>query len=212
MQHKLRWWQKSPCHRHWWWFTTCFLARWLLQFVLMETERSTLELHFFSVPYLVLVPNLRWMDESSTRKLFIPSMLNRVRVILNIANFHFDFFIFQEFPLDFPWTLLFSPSSRLFSFPYHPLSLVLELTTQPSPLSLAHGQKPWHCLLHPAGRWSPPSQPSSVIYFHLVQRHPTMSVDPYDIVIVEEKGNICKVAMLISTKPPLIPGINQCCL
>ena len=50
-----------------------------------------------------------------------------------------------------------------------PLSLVLKLETQPSPLSLAHGQKSWHCLLRPAGKWSPPSQSSSMVYFHFVQ-------------------------------------------
>ena len=45
-------------------------------------------------------------------------------------------------------------------------------------------------------------------------RLPTISVDPYDLVFFEEKGTICKViaAMLISTKPPLIPGINHYCL
>ena len=75
-----------------------------------------------------------------------------------------------------------SPSRRLqhfsflhpagsFSFPYHPLSLILELETHPSSLSLAHGQKPWHCtfLLRPAGRLCPPFQPSSLVYFHFVQ-------------------------------------------
>ena len=43
---------------------------------------------------------------------------------------------------------------------------------------------------------------------------PTISVDPYDLVIFEEKGHIGKViaAMLISTKPPLIPGIHHYCL
>ena len=40
---------------------------------------------------------------------------------------------------------------------------------------------------------------------------PTIYVDPYDLVIFEEKGHICKAieAMLISTKPPLIPGIHH---
>ena len=50
--------------------------------------------------------------------------------------------------------------------------------------------------------------------FILSKYFPTISVDSYDPVIFEEKGHICKViaAMLISTKPPLIPGINHYCL
>ena len=50
--------------------------------------------------------------------------------------------------------------------------------------------------------------------FIFSKRFSTISVDPYDLVIFEEKGHICKViaAMLISTKPPLIPGINHYCL
>ena len=65
-----------------------------------------------------------------------------------------------------------------------------------------------------AGRLCPPFQPSSLVYFHFVQMVPTISVDSYDLVIFEEKGHICKViaAMLISSKPHLIPGINHYCL
>ena len=50
--------------------------------------------------------------------------------------------------------------------------------------------------------------------FILSKCFPTISVDPYDLIIFEEKGHICKViaAILISTKPPLIPGINHYCL
>ena len=52
------------------------------------------------------------------------------------------------------------------------------------------------------------------VIFILSRWFPTISVNPYDIFIFEEKGQICKVisAMLISTKPPLIPGINHYCL
>ena len=57
------------------------------------------------------------------------------------------------------------------SFPNHPLSLILALETHPSSLSLEQGQKPWHCifLLCPAGRLSPSSRPSSLVYFHFVK-------------------------------------------
>ena len=50
--------------------------------------------------------------------------------------------------------------------------------------------------------------------FILSKWFPTISVDPYDLVIFEEKGHICKIiaAMLISSKPHLIPGINHYCV
>ena len=52
------------------------------------------------------------------------------------------------------------------------------------------------------------------LIFILSKCFSTISVDPYDLVIFEEKGHICKVivAMLISTKPALIPGINHYCV
>ena len=42
----------------------------------------------------------------------------------------------------------------------------------------------------------------------------TIFVDPYDLVIFEEKGDISKViaVLLIITKPHLIPGIHHYCL
>ena len=50
--------------------------------------------------------------------------------------------------------------------------------------------------------------------FILLKWFPTIFVDPYDLVIFEEKGDICKViaVSLIITKPPLIPGIHHYCL
>ena len=95
-----------------------------------------------------------------------------------------------------------------------PLSLVLELETHPSSLSLAHGQKPCTaCYIQQAGGLLLPSLHHWFIFI-LSKCFPTISVDPYDLVIFEEKCYICKViaAMLISTKPPLIPGINHDCL
>ena len=78
-----------------------------------------------------------------------------------------NFSISKESHLAFAWTLPFSPSSL--SFPYHPLSLVLELETHPYFLSLA--QKPWQFsfLLRRAVRFWPPFHPSSLVYFHFVQ-------------------------------------------
>ena len=48
----------------------------------------------------------------------------------------------------------------------------------------------------------------------LFKLFPTISLDLYDLVIFEEKGHIGKVivAMLMSTNPSLIPGINHYCL
>ena len=50
--------------------------------------------------------------------------------------------------------------------------------------------------------------------FILSKWFPNIFVEPYDLAIFEEKGHICKVivAMLISTKPALIPGINHYCI
>ena len=59
-----------------------------------------------------------------------------------------------------------------FSFPYHPLSLILALETHPSSLAdaLEYEHKPWHCIfLLWAGRLSPSSWPSSLVYFHFVK-------------------------------------------
>ena len=69
------------------------------------------------------------------------------------------------------------------------------------------------CYAHQAGGLLLPSLHHWFIFI-LSKLFPTISVDPYDIVIFEEKRHICKViaAMLISTKPPLIPGINHYCL
>ena len=109
------------------------------------------------------------------------------------------------------------PASR-FSLPYHPLSLVMELETHTSSLSLEHGHKPWQCtfLLCPAGRCLllPTLYHFFVLLFILSKLFPTISIDLYDLVIFEEKGHIGKVivAMLMSTNPSLIPGINPYCL
>ena len=46
---------------------------------------------------------------------------------------------------------------------------------------------------------------------HWSKWFPTIFVDPYDLVIFEEKGDIGKgiAVLLIITKPPLIPGIHH---
>ena len=92
-----------------------------------------------------------------------------------------------------------------FSFPYHPLSLVLELETHPSSLLLVPGQKPWHCtfLLRLAGRLSPPSQFHHGFIFILSKWFPTISVHPYDLLIFEEKSHICKVTSAMFSAPSL---------
>ena len=50
--------------------------------------------------------------------------------------------------------------------------------------------------------------------FVLSKWFPTIFVDPQDLVIFEEKGDICKVIAVsfIITKPPLIIGIHHYCL
>ena len=95
-----------------------------------------------------------------------------------------------------------SPSSRYNLFPL------------PS-LSLKRWNKFYHFtfLLLPAGRFCPPSQPLSVGYFILYWCLQSISLDPYGLVIFEDKGHICRViaAMLISTSPQLVPGKNHYC-
>ena len=53
--------------------------------------------------------------------------------------------------------------------PFHPLSLVLELETHLLSLSLELGQMPKHCpfLVYQPGTLSSPSQPSSLVHFHV---------------------------------------------
>ena len=55
------------------------------------------------------------------------------------------------------------------------------------------------------------TQQAGGLLLHCSKCFSTISVDPYDLVIFQEKGHICNVIadMLISTKPPLIPGINH---
>ena len=61
---------------------------------------------------------------------------------------------------------------------------------------------------------SPPSQPSSPVHFHFVNMLSNIICRPPWSCHLWRKGHIFKViaAMLISTMPPLIPGINHYCL
>ena len=101
----------------------------------------------------------------STRNLFLPlhCMLKRVRMILGDAGFLLNF----PSPRNHP--LFFLHPAISFFLPYHPLSLVLELESHFLSLSLEFGQKPYSCpfLLFPAGRLSTPSQPYSLVHFHV---------------------------------------------
>ena len=113
--------------------------------------------------------------------------------------------------------LLTIPSTRNFS----PLHGILNKDITDSPMTFPSSR---NLLLHSyghfsflhsadsfyvtAGRWSPTSQPSSLVYFHFVK-------------ILS--NHICRLLwychfwrkrshLLINTKPPLIPGINHYCL
>ena len=53
-----------------------------------------------------------------------------------------------------------------------------------------------------------------MVIFTMSKWFPALYVDPYGIVIFEDKGQMCNViaAMVISANCPLIPGINHYCV
>ena len=77
---------------------------------------------------------------SSTRNNLLYGVFKRVMITLGVVG------LLQTIPstrnLFFPSMACSTGSAGGFSFPYHPLSLVLELETHLFSLSLAHGQKP----------------------------------------------------------------------
>ena len=81
-------------------------------------------------------------DDSIHQESFLSlhGVFNRVRVILKNTDFPLTFPSPRNLLLLLHGHLYFLHPADSFSFPYHPLWLVLELVTHPNFLSLSHGQ------------------------------------------------------------------------